>query len=165
MCKRSELKRRKLKRRPACSASTITRRISHQDGGLLELGGHLHAGDGGPGFGLDALDHRAAAAALLLLIGHDFTVRMRHSLRPAHLPQRTATAGSENWGVARGVFSHSSVQAAHRLRVAYSNVDLAVTMSLVFRPSGDAERASRRTRGRKLPKSRGRDNFSQRPGW
>ena len=135
MCKRSELKRRKLKRRPACSASTITRRISHQDGGLLELGGHLHAGDGGPGFGLDALDHRAAAAALLLLTHWTRLYRPDAPFFATSSPA-TATAGSENWGVARGVFSHSSVQAAHRLRVAYSNVDLAVTMSLVFRRCG-----------------------------
>ena len=80
---------------------TLTKK---QDGGLLELRGHLHARDGGPGLGLDALDHRAAAAALLLLIGHDFTVCIRPSSRPAHLPQQLQRVRIE--GVERGVQSH-----------------------------------------------------------
>ena len=73
---------------------TLTKK---QDGGLLELRGHLHARDGGPGLGLDALDHRAAAAALLLLIGHDFTVCIRPSSRPAHLPQQLQRVRMGAW--------------------------------------------------------------------
>ena len=48
----------------------------HLVGELEELEEHLDAEVVGLDLGLDALDHPALAADLLLLVGHDFTVWM-----------------------------------------------------------------------------------------
>ena len=61
-----------------CWASTGHTVLEHPEGELAELGEQLDDTgddeDDGHGLGLDALDHRAPAAGLLLLVGHDFTV-------------------------------------------------------------------------------------------
>ena len=49
------------------------------EGELGELGEQLHDEDDVHGLGLDALDRRAPAADLLLLLEHDFAVWMRLS--------------------------------------------------------------------------------------
>ena len=59
--------------RPCC-ASTGHAVWQHPEGELGELEEHLDAEDDGLTLGLDALDRRAPAADLLLLLGHDFTV-------------------------------------------------------------------------------------------
>ena len=74
--------------RAACGASAIDRceiRTDHGPGVASDL---LRGGLGGPGLGLDVLDDCAPSAALLLLVGHDFSdCEALLATRGAHLPE------------------------------------------------------------------------------
>ena len=58
----------------ALSTCTVLLCWQHVEGELGELGEQLDDEDDGHDLGLDALDHPAPAAGLLLLVGHDFNV-------------------------------------------------------------------------------------------
>ena len=58
----------------AWSASTVTQCCQHREGTLEQLQDLVLGQAGGLNLGFDALDHRAPAAGLLLLVGHHFTV-------------------------------------------------------------------------------------------
>ena len=75
-CKSSGCKMIKSSTDRALSTSTVTRCCQHQEGSLEQLEGLVLGEASGLDLGLDALDHPALAADLLLLLGHDFTVWM-----------------------------------------------------------------------------------------
>ena len=74
--------------RAACGASAVDRceiRTDHGPGVASDL---LRGGLGGPSLGLDVLDDCAPSAALLLLVGHDFSdSEGLLATRGAHLPE------------------------------------------------------------------------------
>ena len=74
--------------RAACGACAIDRCEISKDHGPGEASDLLRGGLGGPSLGLDVLDDCAPSAALLLLVGHDFTdCEALLATRGAHLPE------------------------------------------------------------------------------
>ena len=74
--------------RAACGASAVERCEISKDHGPGVASDLLRGGLGGPGLGLDVLDDCAPSAALLLLVGHDFTdCEALLATRGAHLPE------------------------------------------------------------------------------
>ena len=74
--------------RAACGACAIDRCEISKDHGPGVASDLLRGGLGGPGLGLDVLDDCAPSAALLLLVGHDFSdCEALLATRGAHLPE------------------------------------------------------------------------------
>ena len=74
--------------RAACGACAIDRCEISKDHGPGEASDLLRGGLGGPSLGLDVLDDCAPSAALLLLVGHDFSdCEALLATRGAHLPE------------------------------------------------------------------------------
>ena len=74
--------------RAASGASAVDRCEIITDHGPGEASDLLRGGLGGPGLGLDVLDDCAPSAALLLLVGHDFSdCEALLATRGAHLPE------------------------------------------------------------------------------
>ena len=71
--------------RAASGASAVDRCKIITDHGPGEASDLLRGGLGGPGLGLDVLEDCAPSAALLLLVGHDFT----DCIRPSHCDRLT----------------------------------------------------------------------------
>ena len=74
--------------RAACGACAVDRCKISKDHGPGVASDLLRGGLGGPGLGLDVLDDCAPSAALLLLVGHNFTdCEALLATRGAHLPE------------------------------------------------------------------------------
>ena len=74
--------------RAACGACAVDRCKISKDHGPGVASDLLRGGLGGPGLGLDVLDDCAPSAALLLLVGHDFSdCEALLATRGAHLPE------------------------------------------------------------------------------
>ena len=74
--------------RAASGASAVDRCEIITDHGPGEASDLLRGGLGGPGLGLDVLEDCAPSAALLLLVGHDFSdSEGLLATRGAHLPE------------------------------------------------------------------------------
>ena len=74
--------------RAASGASAVDRCEIITDHGPGEASDLLRGGLGGPGLGLDVLEDCAPSAALLLLVGHNFSAsEALLAARGAHLPE------------------------------------------------------------------------------